>query len=346
MQQPPERRRWRALAQPVLGVGLVSLLVFNMDNRADVLDSLLSISRHWGFGIAAIACFLVCLVSATLRWRCILKAHGMAISIPGALELTFIGQFFNAFMFGAVGGDAIKVFLVASAFPKSRTEAVTTVFIDRMIGMLALFGIAAAVLLARFRFFLRYPQTRSVAMVLMVVLAAVSALLFLTFRRNLLEQFAVFRKLESQTRLGAILSRTYRAFHACLTHPGLLARTILLSLVNHLALIAAAALLGAGLEIRTVPPTDPPRSAAVQATVEFGTYLTVFPIINGIASIPATPGGLGTRDAAAQFLLGIPEFKVPASRAVTLSLLLYAVTLFWSLVGGVIYATRATRSRC
>ena len=345
MPQPPERRRWRALAQPVLGVGLVALLVFRMDNRADVLHALLSISRHWGFGIAAIACFLACLASATLRWQCILKAHGMAISFPRTLELTFIGQFFNAFMFGAVGGDAIKAFHVASAFPESRTEAVSTVFIDRMIGMLALFGIATAVLLTRFHFFLRYPQTRSVAIALVVVLVAVSALLFLAFRRNLLEQFAIFRTLESRTRLGAVLSRTYRAFHACLTHPGLITRTILLSLVNHLALIAAAALLGAGLEIRTVPPTDPPRPALVQASVEFGTYLTVFPIINGIASIPATPGGLGTRDAAAQFLLGIPEFKVPASRAVTLSLLLYTVTLFWSLVGGVIYATGAAGPR-
>jgi uncharacterized membrane protein YbhN (UPF0104 family) len=182
-------------------------------------------------------------------------------------------------------------------------------------------------------------------MVLMAALAVVSALLVLTFRRNLFEQFALFRKLESKTRLGTILSRTYRAFLACLTQPGLLVRTILLSLVNHLALIAAAALLGAGLELRTVPPTDPPRSTVAQATVEFGTYLTVFPIINGIASIPATPGGLGTRDAAAQFLLGIPEFKVPAARAVTLSLLLYAVTLFWSLVGGLIYAARAVRTR-
>jgi uncharacterized protein (TIRG00374 family) len=153
MRQSPDRHRWQALLQPVLGIALVALLVFKMDNRADVLDSLLSISRHWGFGIAAIACFLLCLFAATLRWQCILKAHGMAIPFRRTLELTFIGQFFNAFMFGAVGGDAMKAFYVTKVFPKSRTEAVSTVFIDRMIGMLALLGIAAAVLLARFRFF-------------------------------------------------------------------------------------------------------------------------------------------------------------------------------------------------
>jgi len=141
-----------------------------------------------------------------------------------------------------------------------------------------------------------------------------------------------------------MLSRLYRAFHTCMTHRGLLTRTLLLSVINHVFLILAACLLGAGLQIRTIPAATPPRSAVVQATAEFGTYLTVFPIINGISTLPITPGGLGTRDAAAQMLLGVPEFNVPRSRAVTLSLLVCGITLFWSLVGGTVYAIGRRRS--
>ncbi|HAS82750.1 MAG TPA: hypothetical protein DCS43_08795 [Verrucomicrobia bacterium] len=170
------------------------------------------------------------------------------------------------------------------------------------------------------------------------ILCFLGCLLTAAFRRNVFEHFAFFRRLEEKTELGAMLSQIYRAFHGCLTHPGLLTRTLLLSLINHLFFIVAAFLLGAGLQIQTIAPDDTPHIAPIRRIAELGTYLTVFPVINGIATIPATPGGLGTRDAATKFLLGVPEFGVQPSRAVTLSLLLYVITLFWSLVVGIVYA--------
>lgn len=345
MPHKPDRRIWLAMAQLALGIGLVTFLFLHMEDRADVLNALRSIARRWPFGVGAILCFLGCLTFATERWKRILAAHGMPLSFAKTFELSLIGQFFNAFMFGAVGGDAIKAFIVARVFSDRKTEAVTTIFIDRMIGMLALIGLATAVLLVRLKFFLRYPETRTVAYALCAALLLTLAVLFMAFRRNIFEQFPAFRTLELRSPLGGILSRIYRAFHACLTHRGLLTATLLLSLVNHLLLILGIFLLGLGLQIRTVPQIAPPRPAVLQAVAELGTYLTVFPVVNGIASVPATPGGLGTRDAAAKFLLGVSEFNVPSSRAVTLSLLTYAVTLFWSLAGGIVYAAGIMKRR-
>ncbi len=39
-------------------------------------------------------------------------------------------------------------------------------------------------------------------------------------------------------------------------------------------------------------------------------------------------------------MMGLPGIDVDAALAVTLSLLLYAVMLFWSMVGGVLYIIR------
>ncbi len=337
------RRLWLSLLQLALAGGLITILFLKMDNRADMLDALRAFGRRWPYGVAATFCFLGCLSFAARRWQHILGATGMRLSFIQALRLTFVGQFFNAFLFGALGGDAVKAFGVARVFPASQTAAAASVFIDRMIGMLALFVIAAAVLLFRLNFFLRYPETRAVAVALAVCMVALAGVLVMVFRRNLFEHSAWFRKLENTTRLGGMLSRLYRAFHTCMTHRGLLTQTLLLSVINHLFLILAACLLGTGLQIRTVPATEPQRPAAIQAVAEFGTYLTVFPVINGISTLPITPGGLGTRDAAAQMLLGIPEFNVPRSRAVTLSLLIYGITFFWSLVGGIVYAIGGRR---
>ena len=336
------KKKLVSLLQLALGVGLITFLFHRMDNKADLLEALRAIKDNWPYLAGAILCFLACLTIASWRWKLILAAHGMPLSMWRALELFFIGHFFNAFMFGAVGGDLVKVFFVAKAIPHKRTEAVTTVFIDRLVGLLALVALAATVVTMRYRFFMRYPETRT-AMVFMVgVTFATVVGLFVVFRRNVFEHWAFFRRLEENTALGKIVSKVYNAFHDCFTHRGLLTRTLALSLANHVMLVLAALLVGLGLNIRTVQPSVP--DAAPQLAREFANYITVFPIVNGIAAIPATPGGLGTREYATQFLLGVPEFGVPDTRAIPLSLLLYGATLFWSVIGGAVYALHALRS--
>jgi uncharacterized protein (TIRG00374 family) len=342
------KKKLISLLQLALGVGLIVFLFYRMDNKADLLEALRAIKDNWPYLAGAILCFLVCLTVAAWRWRMILVAHGMPLSMWRALELYFIGHFFNAFMFGAVGGDLVKVFFVAKAIPHKRTEAVTTVFIDRLVGLLALVALAATVVILRYRFFMRYPETRAVMVFMIGVTLATIIGLFVVFRRNVFEHWAFFRRLEENTALGKTISRVYNAFHDCFTHRGLLARTLSISLVNHVALVFAAFLLGLGLNIQTADcrpqTTDCRPETSVRPFREFANYLTVFPIINGIAAIPATPGGLGTREYATQFLLGVPEFGVPATRAIPLSLLLYGATLFWSIIGGIVYALHALRA--
>jgi len=346
------RKRLLSLLQLALGIGLIAFLFHRMDNKADLLEALRAIADHWPYLVGAVISFFVCMAMCAWRWKLILDAHDMHLPFWRAMELYLIGQFFNAFMFGSVGGDLVKVFFVAKAIPHRRTEAITTVFIDRLMGMLALVALVAAVVVIRFRFFMRYPETRAVMVFMIAVMVATVGGLIVVFRKNVFEHWACFRRLEENTAVGKIISRVYNAFHECFTHRGLLAKVLTLSLVNHIAIIFAAFLLGLGLEIRTVPEGASPRGLTTpHATLrpstlaaEFGNYLTIFPIVNGIAAIPATPGGLGTREYAAQFLLGVPEFNVPASRAVPLSLLLFATTLFWSLIGGGVYTLYTLRT--
>jgi len=326
------KHRLIALAQLALGAGLLALLFARMENPDDLIAAVTTIAGRWWFLAGALLLALNCLVICTVRWDSILRMHGIDLPFLTVIKLYFIGHFFNAFMFGAVGGDLVKAVYVARAVPDRRTEAVSTIFIDRMIGMLALIALVTVVMSLRYRFFLRYPDTRVVMIFMLAVLLAAVAGLSAVFGRNLLERVALFRRLESDTALGAIIAKVYAAFHTCLNHRALMRRTLLLSFANHLSLVAAAFLLGLGLGIRTVHTESPARLLR-----EAGNYMTVFPIVNGVATIPATPGGLGTRDVATRFLLGVPEFDVPAERSVPLSLLLYGIMLVWSLAGGLLY---------
>ena len=329
-----------AIVQVTVAASLITLLVWRMDNRDDILAALKDIAAHWPMYVLALLCSLAGMLSCAQRWRLLLAVHDIPVSFRRATMLTFIGHFYNAFMFGSTGGDVVKAIYVTREVQDKRTEAASTIFVDRIVGLMALLLFAAGIMTVRFDFFMTYPETR-IAMFFIGGLIAAALLVFvIAFRQNVFEQWAIFRRLEERTSLGRVLAKVYTAFHGCLTHPATLAKAMGYSLFNQFILVVLAWCLGSGLEIRTWHPPEvvPTAVATVDAEWyplrELANYTTVMPFVNAIASIPATPGGLGTREAAATFLFGVPEFGVPASRAVMLALLFYSVAFFWSLFGG------------
>jgi hypothetical protein len=62
-----------------------------------------------------------------------------------------------------------------------------------------------------------------------------------------------------------------------------------------------------------------------------------------VSALPITPSGLGVRENLYVLMLAVPEINVSATRALSLSLLAYAGSLFWSLIGGVVYVSLKER---
>ena len=316
------KKKLMALAQLAIGIGLIAYIFMRLGRSGDLyklLESLHAAAQNWPLVVLGVLGFGVCLLVCTVRWHLLLRAQGVQMTFRRVSVLFFIGHFFNAFLFGATGGDFVKAYYVARESQHKRTEVVATVFIDRLIGLLALIGLTIVVMAVRFRFFLQWPETRLAMAFNLVLLIVASSGIFIVFRQNLFERWPFFRRLEQRTSLGAVIAKVYSAFHICLSHRGLLARTVLLSLVNHIFFILCPYLFGLALNV----------------DLGFIAYLSVFPIINAIGALPITPGGLGTRESAALLLLGVLGVSEP--KAVTISLFMYATMLIWSLAGGVVY---------
>ncbi len=307
------------MVQLLLGIGLIVFIFARMDNKSDMLEALRAAARQWPMLIVGIGSFLVCLILCTVRWKMLLDAGGLHLPFRRALQLYFVGHFFNSFLFGSTGGDVVKAWFVTREIPGHKTEAVSTVVLDRLIGLAALVILTVTIMLVRLPFFLEHEATRWSLVFFGCILAAMVGFLAVTFGHNWMEKWSFFKRLEERTALGKIIAKAYTTAHGIMKEPVLLAKTLSISLVNHIALIWGAYFLGRGLDI----------------ALDFWGYLTVFPVINAVAAVPATPGGLGTREAAAKFLLGV--LGVPETRAVPLSLLIYSSVLFWSLIGGVVY---------
>ena len=90
-----------------------------------------------------IACLLFGLVNllAALRWWFLLLVQGIHLPVLTVTMITFIGQFFNSFLLGAIGGDIIKALYVQKYAPNHKTYATLSLIMDRAIGlMILIFG--------------------------------------------------------------------------------------------------------------------------------------------------------------------------------------------------------------
>jgi uncharacterized membrane protein YbhN (UPF0104 family) len=86
------------------------------------------------------------IVVATWRWRSVMRAYG-ASSLPSfssMLRVYFVGQFYNTYLPGAVGGDVLRGVLVRRSFADGgATAGVAIVFVERAIGLLGVLGVSA-----------------------------------------------------------------------------------------------------------------------------------------------------------------------------------------------------------
>ena len=288
--------------------------------RQLLLDTLRSTASRWHFLVLGILGFIAAIGFCVLRWGVLLRTQGFEFSFGRMLSLYFIGQFFNSFLLGGVSGDLVKAYYVVGETSRKRTEAVATIFIDRALGFVALVVLTVTVMCARLGYFMGDPRLRVALVVNLFLLAGAAAMLAAALRKDILERPSAMRLIEKHPRIGDAINRVHTAFNLCVKSPRVLLLTLGYSFANHIAfIVCTAACLGMALGI----------------DLSIVNYLAVFPVINAVAAIPLTPGGLGTRDGAAVYLLG--AMGVLEAKAILLSLLIYIAMLFWSLVGGVVY---------
>lgn len=93
---------------------------------------------HTGYLALAFVFGFTAIVITFLRWYVLVRAVGLPFRVVDALRLGFIGFFFNTFLPGSVGGDAVKAWFLAREQKNRRTIAVATVIMDRAIALWAL----------------------------------------------------------------------------------------------------------------------------------------------------------------------------------------------------------------
>jgi len=115
--------------------GALLYLALRKVNLSELVSRITLNSLLW-LALAVAVTFLQIFVGV-LRWREISAACGAPLELGRAMRYNVIGTFFNQTLPSAIGGDAVRLWLVARAGAGWRA-ATYSIFVDRAIGLIAL----------------------------------------------------------------------------------------------------------------------------------------------------------------------------------------------------------------
>ena len=285
-------------------------------------QTMAAISPAWmaaAIGLAGLNCLI-----GIVRWHALLRVQGLSLGWGKTAGIFFIGAFFNTFMLGVTGGDVSKAYYAARETHHKRTEAVITVMVDRLVGLLGMLVFSVSILTFNSRFLLTEStmELRLAALTVLAFMFGVITVMALGFWRSLPKRVRPLGWLLERipAAIKEILKKAAEAYQVYASHPKVIMRTLLLSVCVHIVATLVTVAIANGLGL---------------TAVSVGTFFLVLPLINCLTAIPITLSGLGMREGLYYVLFG--AFGLSREEAVSLSLLYFVAGLVWNLMGGVVF---------
>ncbi|MFZ4774102.1 MAG: lysylphosphatidylglycerol synthase transmembrane domain-containing protein [Terrimicrobiaceae bacterium] len=301
--------------QVFITVGLLWWIFRNPDQNRQILEALRTANLWWFVpGIVAIG---LAVLLQTQRWIVLLRVQDIAISRWRALRIMLAGMFFNLFLFGSTGGDVIKMFFIMKEAPDKKAGALLSVFIDRVVGVLALATVSVAVIVPRFGSLWSHDKTRAGILTVALILGASLAFILLAW---VVDRLKLTSKLPHWLPMHAKITEAAAAFSQYGKAGGAVTVAFLLSIPAHL-LIFSTFYFGA---------------RAFNSTLSLLSIYCVMPIVSTVTALPISLGGAGLREGLFQEILG-SLYGTSKAIATVISLSGFLMVVFWSLVGGLFY---------
>ncbi len=140
-------KRYLSLGLKVaISAGLLAYLIIG---AKESFGKLAGYEKNWSLAALALALALAMVLITFVRWWMLVRVLGLPLRIWDALRLGFLGYLFNFVSLGNVGGDLFKAIFLARDHPGRRTLAVASVVVDRVLGLYALFLVAAGAVLVQ-----------------------------------------------------------------------------------------------------------------------------------------------------------------------------------------------------
>jgi uncharacterized protein (TIRG00374 family) len=263
---------------------------------------------------------LVTVCIAGWRWHLLLKIFQIDVPLRSLIGIAHVGQFFSMFLPGPTGDDLTRMLYVSRLAKSKVGEACVSVLIDRIIGLSSVLLVAMICIPHYLHLLIRSRQTYWLGIAIMSAgtLVCLSALLFflVSKRRQKLLMQSWLPKLPAKK----FHARIERIWALLCSSKGSLGSVLAAAIGTQLIICAFFYLAGYAVGIQ------------VSAWIWFG----FVPIVLAANAIPVTIAGLGVREYLVVLFLGVSA-DVDEEHALAASFLVFAMLLFVSLVGGMVY---------
>lgn len=301
--------------QILITAGLLWWIFRSPEQNRQILVALHTANLWWFLpGIVALG---AAILLQTQRWIVLLRVQNITVTRWRALRIMLAGMFFNLFLFGSTGGDVIKMFFIMREAPDKKAGALLSVFIDRVVGVLALATVSVAVILPRFPALWSHDKTRAGILTVAVILGGSLAFILMAW---VVDRLNLTSKLPRWLPMHAKITEAAAAF----SQYGKAGRSVgiafLLSIPAHL-LIFSTFYFGA---------------RAFNSDLGLLSIYCVMPIVSTVTALPISLGGAGLREGLFQEILGT-MYGTSKAIATVISLSGFLMVVFWSLIGGIIY---------
>jgi len=324
-------------AKLAIAGGIVGYLVAR--NPAEIAQGFRAFDYRWL--APALAVYASHILVCAWRWLRLTRMLDVKLSPFEALSLTMQGYFFSLVIpGGAIGGDVVKMGVLSKRSQAGcRMEGAFTILMDRIIGMIALFSLALALLVPAIPLLMKLelPQIALTDAMRELGIAGLAALCLAGLGASCVIFF--HRWIEKIPPFGGLMHWGDRITHGMVTRltdatdiyakrwKELSVLTVISVLFIHLMTVAAygCLMIGLGLPIPVL------------------TLVAAVTIGNIAGLIPLFPGGIGGRDVVTITILAAGG--IAAGDAKTAQLLYTGMVLLFNLVGGLFFLLDPGRGR-
>ncbi len=301
------KRFLRLILRFIISASLI-IFVFSKIDLKNVLNCLKG--ANISLLVLSLSLHFVGVLLGSSRWKVLLKSYGIDVPQKDLYRLYMIGSFFNTFLPTSVGGDAVRMYKVSSLTDK-RAQAVTSVIIERFIGMLILY------IISFFSFILYFGFGEERGLLFTIVILLLASIGFIIFVLSPLSD-KIMKIVPS-----SFLKEKLEKIHYSLKYPVREPKTLF-------KVLAYTTLLQINVVIYFFIISN-----AIKIKLSIVYFFILIPIILTVTMLPITIGGIGLREGGFVFLFS--RFGVIPEKALTLSILGYFISLVFAGFGWLVY---------
>lgn len=256
------------------------------------------------------------------RWRVLLAAQGVRATWLELVKSCLVGAFFNQFLPSSVGGDVVRAMDLRGRLG-SLTRSLAILVFDRLLGIVALYLFACLGVL----FGLPGLEGNLGWSLAGFAVLAVGLAWLVGAGGRWLKGWDKGRGLPLAGKLiaKALDVRETLLFH--LRDPGPTARVFGLAVLNQLNIILVYYLIGLAFGLK----------------IGLGPLIIIVPVVMILTFLPISINGIGVREGAFVYLLA--QLQVTPEKSLAIAWIIYLASLFYSLIGGLIYAVRTPEAK-